>query len=62
MDLDDLEPKPKPVHEIGGNLSNLSIDELRARVEVLKQEIARLEADIEAKNSSRAAAAAAFKI
>ena len=62
MDPEDLEPQPKPVHEIGQNLSMLSVDELRQRIEALKAEIARLEADMATKESSRAAADAVFKL
>lgn len=61
MDPDEIELKPKPVHRIGENLSMLSVDELRARIEALRDEIARLEADIATKQSSRAAADAVFK-
>lgn len=62
MDPDDLDPRPKPVHQIGENLSMLSVEELRARIEALRQEIARLETDIAAKQSSRAAADSVFKL
>ena len=62
MDPEDLEPKPKPVHRIGENLSMLSVEELQSRIDALKQEIARLEADMAAKQSSRAAADAVFKL
>ncbi|MDP2620828.1 MAG: DUF1192 domain-containing protein [Hyphomicrobiales bacterium] len=62
MDPEDLEPRPKPVHEIGENLSMLSVEELQARIELLKLEIARLETDMAAKQSSRAAADAVFKL
>jgi uncharacterized small protein (DUF1192 family) len=62
MDLEDLEPRPKIVHQIGENLSMLSVEDLQTRIETLKHEIARLEADMAAKQSSRAAADAVFKI
>lgn len=61
MDPEDIEPKTKRVHEIGENLSMLSVEELQVRIEALKNEIARLEADIAAKQSSRAAADSVFK-
>jgi uncharacterized small protein (DUF1192 family) len=40
----------------------LSVEDLQTRIETLKHEIARLEADMAAKQSSRAAADAVFKI
>lgn len=61
MDLDELEPKKRKTHELGQNLASLSIAELRALVEALKEEIARVEAEMAAKQSSRSAADAAFK-
>ena len=62
MDPEDLEPKPKRVHEMGENLDKLSVEELQSRIEALKQEIARLEAELTVKQSSRAAADAVFKL
>ena len=41
--FDDDHPKKQPVHEIGCDLSLLSADELSSRIEMLKQEIERLE-------------------
>ena len=41
---DDLLPKKKTLHEIGQDLSLLSIGELTERIAQLKEEIARLEA------------------
>ena len=44
MDTDDLEPKKKPKsYELGQDLSKLSVGELRALIEDLKAEIARVE-------------------
>ena len=43
---DDDRPKKKIVHEIGQDLTLLSVGELTERVALLKEEIARLEADI----------------
>jgi uncharacterized small protein (DUF1192 family) len=56
-------PKPKkPVaHEIGQNLDDLSERELAERIGLLKAEIERLEGAILSRESTRAAAAAAFK-
>jgi uncharacterized small protein (DUF1192 family) len=61
MDPEELMPSKRPAVEIGGDLSQLSIDELRARIDLLKEEIKRVEADIAAKSSSRAAADSFFK-
>ncbi|MFN0264640.1 DUF1192 domain-containing protein [Tepidamorphus sp. 3E244] len=60
MDAD--EPRKKTTaHEIGSDLSPLSIDELRERVGLLQGEIDRLEREVEAKTGQKAAAAAIFK-
>jgi uncharacterized small protein (DUF1192 family) len=58
---DDDRPKKKVVHEIGQDLSLLSVEELAARIEVLKHEIKRLETDIAGKHAKRAAADQFFK-
>ena len=61
MALFDDEPvKPRRVHEIGQDLSLLSVDELDERIAALQAEIARLEAARHAKESSRRAADAFF--
>jgi len=58
----DDEPVKKPkVHEIGSDLSLLSVDELRERVDALKAEIERLEASIRAKQATRSAADTFFR-
>ena len=54
-------PKKKTAHEIGQDLSLLSVAELRDRIDVLKSEIARLEAAMTAKNASRNMADTFFK-
>jgi uncharacterized small protein (DUF1192 family) len=54
-------PRPKVVHEIGQELALLSVGELEARIALLKSEIARLEADIARKQSTRTAADQFFK-
>ena len=54
-------PKKKLVHEIGEDLSKLSLEELAARVEILKAEIARLEETATAKKASADIAASFFK-
>ncbi|WP_064694486.1 DUF1192 domain-containing protein [Rhizobium aegyptiacum] len=59
--IDDDRPAKKPGHEIGADLSMLSVDELKARVELLKAEIARLEAEATRKASGRQAAESFFR-
>jgi uncharacterized small protein (DUF1192 family) len=62
MDLDDLEPKKKAkAYELGQDLAKLSVAELAALIETLKAEIARVEAQLAAKQSSKSAAESIFK-
>lgn len=62
MAIFDDEPVRKlTAHEIGQDLSLLSVGELGERIEILKAEIARLEADMAAKSSTRSAAEALFR-
>ena len=58
---DDDRPKKKLVHEIGQDLTLLSVEELAARVQLLRDEIQRLETDMTQKRASRAAADQFFK-
>jgi len=58
---DDDRPKKKIVHEIGQELALLSVGELNDRIALLKEEIARLEADIARKGASKSVADAFFK-
>ncbi len=58
---DDDRPKKKIAHEIGQDLTLLSVAELNARIEIMREEIVRLEADIKKKQSSRSAADQFFK-
>ena len=58
---DDDRPKKKIVHEIGQNLTLLSVGELDERIAILREEIARLEADIRIKQASKSAADLFFK-
>ena len=62
MALFDDEPrkKPKP-HEIGQDLSLLSVGELTERIALLRSEIERLEAELQAKGSTKNAAEALFR-
>jgi len=50
-----------PVHALGQPLDDLSAPELAERIAALKQEIARLEAAITAREATRQAASAFFK-
>lgn len=59
--FDDESIRKTPVHEIGQDLSLLSVGELGDRIEALRAEIARLEADIAGKSSTRSAAEALFR-
>jgi uncharacterized small protein (DUF1192 family) len=58
---DDDRPKKKIVHEIGQDLTLLSVGELADRVALLKEEIARLEANMASKQASKSAADLFFK-
>jgi uncharacterized small protein (DUF1192 family) len=58
---DDDKPKKKFVHEIGQDLSLLSVEELAARVQLMHDEFARLEADMASKRAVRSAADQFFK-
>ena len=58
---DDDRPKKKIAHEVGQDLSLLSVEELQARVQLMQDEIKRLEADMAQKRAKRAAADHFFK-
>src|SRR4029078_12651957 len=58
---DDDKPKKKIAHQIGQDLTLLSLEELAARVQLLRDEIQRIEADMTQKNASRTAADQFFK-
>ena len=60
IDEDDR-PKKKISHEIGQDLTLLSVHELTDRIGLLKDEIARLEGDIAKKQATRSAADQFFK-
>ncbi|MEW9614199.1 DUF1192 domain-containing protein [Shinella sp. S4-D37] len=54
-------PARKIAHEIGSDLSLLSVDELAARIDLLRAEIERLEAEKLKKGASRSAAENLFR-
>jgi len=58
---DDDRPKKKITHEIGQELTLLSVSELAERVALLKDEIARLEANMASKRATKSAADQFFK-
>jgi len=58
---DDDRPKKKVTHEIGQDLSLLSVEELNERVALLTAEIARLEEAATKKRASKDAANTFFK-
>jgi uncharacterized small protein (DUF1192 family) len=60
IDEDDR-PKKKITHEIGQDLTLLSVGELTERVTLLKEEIARLQANMATKQASKSAADLFFK-
>ncbi|MBN8935766.1 MAG: DUF1192 domain-containing protein [Rhizobiales bacterium] len=58
---DDDRPKKKIAHEIGQDLTLLSVGELTERIALLRDEIARLEANMASKQASKSAADLFFK-
>jgi uncharacterized small protein (DUF1192 family) len=58
---DEDRPKKKLRHELGEDLSRLSLDELAERTRLLRDEIDRIEAAIAAKRATAEAAASFFK-
>lgn len=61
MDLDDLEPRKNTDYEIGADLSNLSVEELKALIGELGAEISRIEQALVQKQSQLSAADSVFK-
>ncbi len=59
--FEEEQPKKPTAHEIGCDLSMLSVDELQARIALMRDEISRLEIEISAKSDSRNAAESLFK-
>ena len=58
---DDERPKKRVSHEIGQDLSQFSVEELAARIELLNGEIARLQSSMNLKRATRDAADRFFK-
>ncbi|KRA00356.1 hypothetical protein ASD64_01980 [Mesorhizobium sp. Root157] len=62
MAIFDDEPRKKPQpHEIGQDLALLSVGELKERIDILRAEITRIEAELHAKGSTKSAAEALFR-
>lgn len=61
MSIEDLEPKKPKGHEVGADLSKLSVGELQELIDTLKTEIARVEQTLAAKQTSKSAAEQVFK-
>ena len=59
---DDDRPQRSVPYELGGDISTLSVDELKERVTLLKTEIERLEAEADRKASDRRAAENLFRL
>ena len=60
-DADENRPAPKPKHAVGEALDAMSVEDLRLRIDLLREEIARLDAAVAIKQASRDAADAFFK-
>ncbi|SFL50849.1 DUF1192 domain-containing protein [Methylobacterium pseudosasicola] len=58
---DDDRPREAVAHEIGQTLDTLSLSDLDARIALLREEIARIEAARAAKQAAQGAADAFFK-
>jgi uncharacterized small protein (DUF1192 family) len=58
---DDDRPRKKVTHEIGQDLSLLSVEELTERIALMRSEIERLEAAMAKKRASKEAASSFFK-
>lgn len=62
MDIFGEDDKKKATtHEVGSDLSMLSVDELEERIEILRAEINRLEDEQKSKSQSKLAAESIFK-
>ncbi|MGI9483644.1 MAG: DUF1192 domain-containing protein [Hyphomicrobiales bacterium] len=61
--FDDEDARAKKAAElvVGADLSAISVDELKERITLLEEEIARIQAEIAAKQSSKDAAESVFR-
>lgn len=59
--FEDDRPKPKMAHEIGQDLSLLSVGDLEERISLLTAEILRLESDKAQKTATKSAAESLFR-
>lgn len=59
--FDDEPAKKVRAHEIGQDLALLSVGELTERIDLLRSEIARLEAELAQKGATKSAAEALFR-
>ncbi|WP_165217850.1 DUF1192 domain-containing protein [Affinirhizobium pseudoryzae] len=59
--LDDDRPKKPVSHEVGSDLSSLSVEEIDRRIALLEEEIVRLRTDRAQKQAGRVAADSFFK-
>ena len=62
MFLDDDRPKKAIPAQVGEQLADLSLAELKVRIELYRAEIERLEKEIDAKEKSRTAADSFFRL
>jgi uncharacterized small protein (DUF1192 family) len=59
--FDDEPVKKAPKHEVGQDLTLLSVGELTERIDLLRAEITRLEAELQQKGVTKSAAEALFR-
>lgn len=62
MFLDDDRPKKVVPAQVGEPLADLSLSELKVRIDIYRAEIERLERELEAKEKSRTAADSFFRL
>lgn len=60
--VDDDRPRKKPTHELGQDLSLLSVGDLEDRIGILEAEIVRLREALQARHRTRSAADSVFKL
>ena len=59
--FEDEPTRPAPAHVIGQDLALLSVAELTQRIELLRNEITRIETELRTKDATRNAAEALFR-